>query len=91
MYEKIGKKIMDLASSSSKVVIGLCIILGIYAMFTAGSAAFGIILILALVAYASYVSTWVLYGFGQLIDDVNAIRRKIERVSEFDDEELPKL
>ena len=82
---------MSLAKSSAMVVIGFCVILAFYILFNAEGFRFQFILILAAVGYAAYVSTWALYGLGQLIDDVHAIRRKSEQAEEYDDEELPSL
>ena len=48
------------------------------------------LVIFTIIGYVSYVSTWVIYGFGQLIDDVSAIRRNTEKVDDYDDE-LPRL
>lgn len=91
MYQKIGQKIMGLAKNSAMVVIGFCVILAIYILIKAEGVRFQLILILAAVGYAAYVSTWALYGLGQLIDDVHAIRRKSEQADEYDDDELPRL
>ena len=66
MYQKIGQKIMGLAKSSAMVVIGFCVILAFYILFTVEEARFQLVLIVAAVGYAAYVSTWALYGFGQL-------------------------
>ena len=90
MYQKIGKKIMELAAFSSKLTIGACIILELLILFTATELWLYGLVIFTIIGYASYVSTWVIYGFGQLIDDVSAIRRNTEKVDDYDDE-LPRL
>lgn len=90
MYQKIGKKIMELAAFSSKLTIGACVILELLILFTATELWLYGLVIFTIIGYASYVSTWVIYGFGQLIDDVNAIRRNTERADDYDDE-LPRL
>lgn len=90
MYQKIGKKIMELAAFSSKITIGACVILELLILFTATELWLYGLVIFTIIGYASYVSTWVIYGFGQLIDDVNAIRRNSERADDYDDE-LPRL
>lgn len=90
MYQKIGKKIMELAAFSSKLTIGVCIILELLILFTAPELWLYGLVIFTIIGYASYVSTWVIYGFGQLIDDVSAIRRNTEKVDDYDDE-LPRL
>lgn len=90
MYQKIGKKIMELAAFSAKLTIGACIILELLILFTAPELWLYGLVIFTIIGYASYVSTWVIYGFGQLIDDVSAIRRNTEKVDDYDDE-LPRL
>ena len=90
MYQKIGKKIMELAEFSSKLTIGACIILELLILFTAPELWLYGLVVFTIIGYASYVSTWVIYGFGQLIDDVNAIRRNTEKADDYDDE-LPRL
>ena len=90
MYQKIGKKFMELAAFSSKLTIGACIILELLILFTAPELWLYGLVIFTIIGYASYVSTWVIYGFGQLIDDVSAIRRNTEKVDDYDDE-LPRL
>lgn len=90
MYQKIGKKIMELAAFSSKLTIGACVILELLILFTATELWLYGLVIFTIIGYASYVSTWVIYGFGQLIDDVNTIRRNTERADDYDDE-LPRL
>lgn len=90
MYQKIGKKIMELAAFSSKLTIVACIILELLILFTAPELWLYGLVIFTIIGYVSYVSTWVIYGFGQLIDDVSAIRRNTEKVDDYDDE-LPRL
>lgn len=90
MYEKIGQKIMGLAKSSAKLVIGFCVFLGIYCLFKAEGFRIQAILLCAIIGYVAYVSTWALYGLGQLIDDVSTIRHNIENSDKYDDE-LPRL
>ena len=81
---------MELAAFSSKLTIGACIILELLILFTATELWLYGLVIFTIIGYASYVSTWVIYGFGQLIDDVSAIRRNTEKVDDYDDE-LPRL
>ena len=90
MYENVGKKIMMLAK-----VLG-------WIFLAAGVIAFIVLLAMEFsdgIAFASlaggvlmYISSWFLYGFGQLVDDVRIIRNappiaKNEVVSD----ELPEL
>ena len=101
MYDNIGEKIKNLA----QVLGWICIIAGGIAALVLwfgelGEAGF-LLGLAALVAGAlSYVGTWALYGFGQLIEDTAAIRRRSESPAPqtpsagtptFENEDLPEL
>ena len=90
MYQKIGKKIMDLVQGSLIITIVACVILELIIIVEAPELWVYGLIIFSVVCCVSYVNTWVLYGFGQLIDDVNAIRRNTEKADDYDDE-LPRL
>ena len=101
MYDNIGEKIRKLA----EVLGWICIIAGVIAAIglwlgDLGGAGF-LLGIAALAAGAlGYVGTWVLYGFGQLVEDTAAIRRRDESPAPqtpsagtptFENEDLPEL
>ena len=86
MFKNIGKKIMALA----KVLCWFGIVVSLIAAVGAGLAAaqqggsnvviglIGGIVVAVLGVLASWIGSFVLYGFGQLIDDTANIRKKIE-------------
>lgn len=92
MYENIGKKIKGLAGFLAAAGIILSIIIGIVQIVTAVKlskySSYGIstvqtatvwsgILTIILGSVASVVSTYVLYGFGQLVESAQNIEREI--------------
>ena len=98
MYDNIGEKIKNLAQVLGWIFLGAGMIgaIGLWfglSSFLAGLAALA-------VGTLSYVGTWVLYGFGQLVEDTAAIRRRDESPApqtpsagtpSFENEDLPEL
>ena len=72
MYNNIGKKIMGLAKFVAWIGIIGSIISGIFIISAGSQIGFLTIVLGSLVAW---VGSFVLYGFGQLIDDTSSIRR----------------
>lgn len=92
MYQNVGKKIMTLA----KVCGWICLIAGIISwfIFLCNDYSFDNYMgwISLLGGILSFVSSWMLYGFGQMVDDVNAMRKGAENTAEAaPSEELPEL
>ena len=101
MYDKIGEKIKKLA----EVLGWICIIAGVIAaigLWLGDLGGAGFLLGLAALAAGAlgYVGTWVLYGFGQLVEDTAAMRRRGDSAAPqapsagtptFEDEDLPEL
>ena len=81
MYTDIGKKIMILAevlgvlSISFGIVAWICgLVYGIYKtdLSVCLSACMYIVW-----GFLGYVATWLIYGFGHLVDDIHRIRRAV--------------
>lgn len=90
MYDNVGQKMMGIARVSG-IISRLCgFVVGAVAIFT--SEEYGVLFFFVCVGlgYAGYVSTWLLYGIGNLIDNVNAIRKKLDSKEDYDDA-LPSL
>lgn len=90
MYSDVGKKIMMLA----KVLGGIFLIAGIITtiVFASFGWMFSIVIIPLIGGALLYTSSWFLYGFGQLVDDVSVIRnapKEAPKDTVFD--ELPEL
>lgn len=91
MYSDVGKKIMGLAQVCGWICVICSAIIWLVNMAdgdqynnTAGWIwlAFGVL---------SFISSWAVYGFGQLVDDVHAMRNQIAEPEIAEDDELPEL
>ena len=85
MYEQIGEKIKGLASTLATIGIIISIFGGIVLMMTSDDAPILGIFVAAIGALLSWVSSWLLYGFGELIDKVCNIEKSMHiknRISE---------
>ncbi len=72
MYENIGGKIKTLAKVSFWVIAIASIVVGvILAGYTKGISLLGALM----GAFLAWISTWTLYGFGEIIDKLNAIEK----------------
>ena len=89
MFTDIGKKIMTLAKVCAVLDIIAAIIVALW--FLAEGEI--IILVWALVFVALVFNTWLLYGFGQLVEDVRKLRQTNcpEEQEKPPVDELPKL
>ena len=87
MYKDIGKKIMKLAQVGS-LVMNVLALIGTIAWAVEG--VFGGVLICAGISLLTTVASWPLYGFGQLVDDVHAMREQSAEPAVQNDE-LPEL
>lgn len=86
MFSNIGKKLMGLA----KVCAWLTFISSIILFFFTLNNSLLESLIWFVAGALSFLSFWPLYGFGQLIDDVHAIRNQVTSPATQNDE-LPEL
>ena len=75
MYDNIGGKIKVLAKAFSIVVAIISIITGIVVLINDMPLGISLFLILA-VPIIAWISSFVLYGFGELIEDIGVIRRE---------------
>ncbi len=92
MYSNVGKKIMILAQVLGWVLLGAGIILFLVVLSHGRSGKFLTGGIGLAVGIFGFISSWFLYGFGQLVDDVNAIRNTPKEDNEkVVSDELPEL
>lgn len=90
MYSNVGKKIMTLAKVLGWVflIAGLIITEG----FVSEKREFLIVIIPLISGILLFISSWFLYGFGQLVDDVSAMRYAAKEADrDTVSEELPEL
>lgn len=87
MFTNIGKKIMGLAKFVCWLGIILSVLLGILIIVT-GQSSFTVngvttsapsvlvgVLVIVIGVIASWISSWMTYGFGRLIDNTEALRK----------------
>lgn len=86
MYDNIGGKIKGLAKAIFIIEAIVTIITGIMLLITGELALFGL-LILICGPLIAWVSSWVLYAFGELVEDVGIIRYQTQK----DENATPKL
>lgn len=94
MYMSVGNKIMVLAQIFGVVCLAamVCLAVSVLAQIVfVGGGISSDVWICLIVFIGGILSSWLLYGFGQLVSDVNAIRQKIEGASEVVSDELPEL
>ena len=80
LYENIGRKIMVLAMVTA--IAGAVVSLLLGAVMCAGGTDSGMIAGVICVIFGpigSWISSFLLYGFGKHIDDVQAIRKEVEK------------
>ncbi len=83
MFDNIGSKIMKLAKVLCWIGIILSIIYGIIIMaagnrsYNGGGGVLAGLLVIVIGCLASWVGSFFAYGFGQLIEDTQEIRRKM--------------
>ena len=98
MYDNIGGKIKGLAKAIFIIGAVVSFIAGIALMFVNDNLIFVGVMICFLGIIVSWVSSWVLYGFGEIIDKVSDIERntrggerKSEAQSKIDSERISKI
>lgn len=74
LYENIGGKLKSLTKCLFVIEFIGAIIIGPVCIFSGGDLVLYGLLILMIGPLAAWVSSWVLYAFGQLVEDVHAIR-----------------
>ena len=74
LYKDIGNKIKDWAQTLFVIEI-ICSIIAVIILLSNDLVAAGIIVLIC-APIIGFVSTWTLYAFGQLVDDIHALRNK---------------
>ena len=82
LYENIGGKIKSWAKWIFVVEAIAAIITGIILLFIGDEAALFGVLVLICGPIVAYIGSWILYAFGELVEDVHAIRNKKETTTE---------
>lgn len=91
MYKNVGKKIMFLAkilgwvALATGIIVWMCFITSDY-RYDTSIAWIGLIS-----GGLSFISSWLVYGFGQIVDDVNTMRNNLPINTEVSTDELPEL
>ena len=75
MNDNIGSNLKSLAKTLGVILLVLCIILAIIIWYVTESFTLGLISVAS--GFALYLSCWLLYGFGHLIEKVNDIESKL--------------
>ena len=96
MYDNIGKKIKGLAKGLFIIEAAAAIITGIALMADDEDTIPIALLIMVVVPLIAWISSWLLYGFGELIDKASDIERntrdtKSDTQAKVDSERISKL
>lgn len=86
MFNNIGGKIKALASIFTWIGIIISLIIGLLFIFADSHVVVIGILIIIIGSLMSWISSWLLYGFGDLIENSSIIARKLSP-EDFEDEE----
>ena len=85
MFNNIGGKIKALASIFTWIGIIISLIIGLLFIFADSHVVVIGILIIIIGSLMSWISSWLLYGFGDLIENSSIIARKLSP-EDFEDE-----
>jgi len=88
MNKNIGQNIKSLAKFCGPLAFGLAVIAAYFVSLSGNFIGAVCILVAGLICW---LSSWPLYGFGQLIEDVHALRKKTESPTDTASDELPEL
>ena len=83
-YNDIGKKIKSIAIKQSLIFMISCCIFGLILMFQGAVFVFWGIFLIIIGIFCSSISTFILYGFGELIDKVCQISDSINKLNASD-------
>lgn len=86
MFNNIGGKIKALASLFTWIGIIISLVIGLLFIFADSNGVVIGILIIVIGSLLSWISSWLLYGFGDLIENSSIIARKLSP-EDFEDEE----
>lgn len=89
MFKNIGKKIKILAKVVCWIGIIASVIMGLIIMFDAYSLVGGLFAA-AVGALSSWIGSFLLYGFGELVDNTSEIAKKLDMKNESLTQEAPK-
>ena len=82
LYENIGGKIKNWAKwifiveAIGAIIFGICILIGEIDVLGPDSFAFSGLFVMIFGPIVAWVGSWILYAFGELVEDVHAIRNK---------------
>lgn len=80
-YENIGEKIKSAAQRIAAVETVIFVITGIIIMFSADNFLYGL-LVLIIGPIIAYVSSWLMYAFGELVENVSSINHNLLKLSD---------
>lgn len=89
MFDKIGQKLMKLASIFAVLDFVSGIILLLIALIEGWDPTISLVVLICMVV--AMISNWPLYAFGQIVDDVHAMRTGTQQSKEVASDELPDL
>lgn len=75
MYDNIGRKIKNLAEAIFIIATILAVIMGIALTFLLEDIFYVGLIVLVVGPIVAWISSWLLYGFGELVDKVCDIER----------------
>lgn len=91
MYSEVGKKIMALAKVCGWIVLISCALIWLVILGNGDPYDNTLAWVALGVGVIYFISSWPLYGFGQLIDDVHAMRERSSEPVATPNDELPDL
>ena len=91
MYDNIGNKIKDLATAVFIIEALASVVAGIYFWVETESAVYALLVFLG--PFVAWISSWLLYGFGEIIVNLDAIEhhtRMLTHPDEMKEKEIAK-
>ena len=91
MYQNVGKKIMIMAQVLGwlELIAGVIVFIQSIPALYSGPEIYGWLSLVG--GVVGFVFSWLMYGFGQLVDDVHAARANAQKPDKNADDELPSL
>ena len=82
MFNNVGKKLMSAAKVIAGIIIAIYVIIAIVTLFsTSHTSVFGGLIVATLTVLLGCLVAWLsavgIYAFGQMVDDVHAMRGKV--------------
>ena len=101
MYSEVGKKIMGLAKICGWICLIACVLTWLILVTNGYEDWYGDHVYITeddvfgwaalIFGVLSFIASWPLYGFGQLIDDVHSMRKEADAPAVLPNDELPDL